>query len=63
MAIKVIKAGKRPMEHPMAGRCTDCKCEIECVRGDCKISEDRNEILYYVQCPTCGVALYVIPKN
>jgi len=58
--LRVIKQGKRPEEHLMHGTCGQCKCEVECARGEATAQDDgRNGTDYYVRCPTCQYQIWL----
>lgn len=53
--ITVTKAGNLPENDVFRGRCTKCRCEIDCNRSDGKMIYDQRDGDYLeVPCPTMG---------
>lgn len=55
MAISVTKPGKLPENDRMKGTCSNCKAEVECLRGDTEhLSDQRDGDADKIKCPTKG---------
>lgn len=53
--MEIIKQGK--IRHRFfRGTCSNCDCEVECNKEEINVFNDRNELVYSVECPTpqCG---------
>jgi hypothetical protein len=65
VSMTIIKPGKT-QDPVMTGTCSNCECQIECLKHEAHRKDDTVErpgwFAYYVQCPNCNRTLYVEEK-
>lgn len=64
--MKILTKGVLPEKTVMGGQCLNCKCVIECEKGEAKYTSDcRNEDYWSVPCPThgCKSTIYLHETN
>lgn len=52
--MRIIKAGKLPETQIKHLNCDHCGCVFECTKGEMKAQPDRNDLVYWIACPTCN---------
>lgn len=52
--MRIIEAGKLPELEVKRLKCNHCACVFECTKGEMKGENDRNQMFYWIACPTCN---------
>ena len=57
--MKIISRGVPPESLNYRATCNDCNSVLEFKKGEARVENDRNEIVYVLKCPVCSKEIWI----